>query len=205
MRAAAAKFQVAPRRRFVIPQQLDRAEPVLLILPMLLEISLPFPGSGFQGFGSRPAVQGRYNQNLFLGVLTCSLQSIAERPLPCNYFHGGNTGSNPVGDAKPYQRFRGTEGVFRGHKKEQQNSKISPFCRFTTAFPKICRFVAFFVGTKRHRLTPQSETTAGFELPVVAGVVVKLSVSLGVGLKRQPGVSSRSCGKSWFEIPISTL
>ena len=50
-----------------------------------------------------------------------------------------------------------------------------------------------------------SEMTAVFELPGVGGVVVKLSVSSGVALKRQPGVSSRSCGKSWFEIPISTL
>jgi hypothetical protein len=31
------------------------------------------------------AVQGRYNQNLFLAVLPHSLQGIAERPLPCNY------------------------------------------------------------------------------------------------------------------------
>jgi len=31
------------------------------------------------------AVQGRYNLNLFLGVLTRSLQGVAERPLPCNY------------------------------------------------------------------------------------------------------------------------
>ena len=37
-----------------------------------------------------------------------------------------------------------------------------------------------------------SEMTAVFEFPVVAGVVVKFSVSLGVGLKRHPGVSSRS-------------
>src|SRR5208337_5512799 len=44
-----------------------------------------------------------------------------------------------------------------------------------------------------------SEITAVFELPVVEGVGVKLRVSSGVGLKRQPGVSSRSCGKSWFE------
>jgi hypothetical protein len=51
--------------------------------------------------GAKFAVQGRYNENLFLGVLSRSLQGIAERPLPCNYnFHGGNTGSNPVGDAK---------------------------------------------------------------------------------------------------------
>ena len=31
------------------------------------------------------AVQGRYNLNLFLGVLPRSLQGVAERPLPCNY------------------------------------------------------------------------------------------------------------------------
>jgi hypothetical protein len=52
-----------------------------------------------------------------------------------------------------------------------------------------------------------SEMTAGFEMPldVVEGVVVKLRLSLGVGVKRRLGVSSRSCGNSWFEIPISTL
>jgi hypothetical protein len=32
------------------------------------------------------AVQGRYNQRLHLGVSSCSLQGIAERPLPCNYY-----------------------------------------------------------------------------------------------------------------------
>ena len=50
-----------------------------------------------------------------------------------------------------------------------------------------------------------SERTAvlGLEAGVEAGV--KLSVSSGVALKRQPGVSSRSWGKSWFVIPISTL
>src|SRR6266480_1762516 len=31
------------------------------------------------------AVQRRYNLNLFLSVLTGSLQGVAERPLPCNY------------------------------------------------------------------------------------------------------------------------
>jgi len=58
----------------------------------------------------RLAVQGRYNVSVFLSILTGSLQGIAERPLPCIYngiqrgiFHGGNTGSNPVGDAKPFQ------------------------------------------------------------------------------------------------------
>jgi hypothetical protein len=43
-----------------------------------------------------------------------------------------------------------------------------------------------------------SEMTAGFEMPVdvAGGVVVKLRLSLGVGVKRQLGVSSRSCGNS---------
>jgi len=49
-----------------------------------------------------------------------------------------------------------------------------------------------------------SEMTAGLEVEVVAGVV-KLSVSFGDGKKRQLGVSSRSCGNSWLEMPISTL
>jgi hypothetical protein len=39
----------------------------------------------FRSFGSKLAVQGRYNQNLFHRVLSRSLQGIAERPLPCNY------------------------------------------------------------------------------------------------------------------------
>ena len=54
------------------------------------------------------------------GCHPCRVVSVTYRQL--RPFHGGNTGSNPVGDAKSYQRFRGTEGIFRGHKKEQQNS-----------------------------------------------------------------------------------
>src|ERR1700693_3392548 len=66
-------------------------------------------------------------------------------------------------------------------------------------------------ASKRMKLAnaSMSEMTAGFEMPLefpaVEGGTVKLRVSLGVGLKIQPGVSSRSCGNSWFEIPISTL
>ena len=51
------------------------------------------------------AVQGRYKFLRCPGVSVASLPGFAERPLPCNYnvlkfvFHGGNTGSNPVGDA----------------------------------------------------------------------------------------------------------
>jgi hypothetical protein len=32
------------------------------------------------------AVHGRYNLILFLRVLNCSLQGVAERPLPCSYY-----------------------------------------------------------------------------------------------------------------------
>ena len=35
------------------------------------------------------------------------------------FFHGGNTGSNPVGDAKPFQELAGTRGDFRRQKKAQ--------------------------------------------------------------------------------------
>ena len=45
------------------------------------EVFLPV----FRPFGSKLAVQGRYNQNLFHRVLSRSLQGIAERPLSCNY------------------------------------------------------------------------------------------------------------------------
>jgi hypothetical protein len=81
----------------------------------------------FRSFSSKLAVQERYNQNLFHRALSGSLQGIAERPLPCNYnmiqfvsaFHGGNTGSNPVGDAKPFQELADNRRNFRRHKKAQ--------------------------------------------------------------------------------------
>src|SRR6202030_287058 len=50
-----------------------------------------------------------------------------------------------------------------------------------------------------------SERTAVLGLEVGVEGVMKLTVSSGVALKRQPGVSSRSWGKSWFVTPISTL
>ena len=120
----------------------------------------------FRTFGSKLAVQGRYNQKPFHRVLSRSLQGIAERPLPCNYnviqpvsaFHGGNTGSNPVGDAKSNQQLGGTATVFCRHKKEQQNRQISPSCRSTAAFPKICRFFRRHKKAQTH--TPVAGTIA---------------------------------------------
>src|SRR5260370_41922304 len=35
------------------------------------------------------------------------------------HFHGGNTGSNPVGDAKSFQELTGNGHFWRRHKKEQ--------------------------------------------------------------------------------------
>src|SRR5258708_19272811 len=60
----------------------------------------------FRPLAPKLAVQGRYNLSLYLCVSSCSLQGVAERPLPCNYnviFHCGNTRSNPVSDAPPFQ------------------------------------------------------------------------------------------------------
>ena len=56
------------------------------------------------------AVQGRYKEYLCPSVLKRLLRYMQERPLPvssfiCNRltpFHGDNTGSNPVGDAKVF-------------------------------------------------------------------------------------------------------
>src|SRR6266571_3502705 len=69
---------------------------------------------------SKLAVQRRYNLNLFLSVLTGSLQGFAERPLPCSYnvipssspFHGADAGSNPAGDAKSITYRRNIYSLF---------------------------------------------------------------------------------------------
>jgi hypothetical protein len=71
-------------------QEFDAAKPILLILPVGLEIMLAVCSQERQtsnaGFPtSKLAVQERYNQSLFHRVLNRSLQGIAERPLPCNY------------------------------------------------------------------------------------------------------------------------
>ena len=70
-------------------------------------------------------------------------------------FHGGNTGSNPVGDAKSFQRLRAKESICCRHKREQQTAKSLRPAVPELHFP---RFDGFFVGTKRHNLTPQLPT-----------------------------------------------
>jgi len=72
-------------------QEFDLAEPVLLLLRYGSKSSLRFVltiarSPRFSGSQRQKlAVQGRYKVNLFLCVLTGSLQGVAERPLPCSY------------------------------------------------------------------------------------------------------------------------
>jgi hypothetical protein len=70
-------------------------------------------------YGSKLAIHRRYTERRFLCIPYCYLQGITVRPVPCNYFHGGNTGSNPVGDAKPFQELASNRRNFRRHKKAQ--------------------------------------------------------------------------------------
>jgi hypothetical protein len=65
------------------------------------------------------------------------------------YFHGGNTGSNPVGDAKSFQTLSENDPIPRRHKKAQFQPCLSP--RFTMII-NIHRLEPHFcAGTKRHK------------------------------------------------------
>ena len=63
----------------------------LLLLPVWLQIIFAVSSHDRQisqisgSVRQKLAVQGRYKVNLFLCVLTGSLQGVAERPLPCSY------------------------------------------------------------------------------------------------------------------------
>src|SRR6266851_1315887 len=57
------------------------------------------------------------------GSHPCCVVSVTyHRP---SYFHGGNTGSNPVGDAKPSQELTGKGHFCRRHKKAQLHRQFS--------------------------------------------------------------------------------
>ena len=59
-------------------------------------------------------------------TIKCFLLLLERHPVrPCScsllelrFFHGGNTGSNPVGDAKSYQELTSNGSFSRRHKKE---------------------------------------------------------------------------------------
>ena len=80
----------APSLWIIGGQEFDDAEPVLLILPVGLEIVFALRSQNrqilFPGFWSKLAVQERYKVSPFLRLLSHSLQGIAWRPLPCNYY-----------------------------------------------------------------------------------------------------------------------
>ena len=72
-------------------QEFDDAEPLLLILPVRLEIVfvLRFQDrqiTFFQSFGSKLAIHRRYTERRFLGIHYYYLQGITVRPVPCNYY-----------------------------------------------------------------------------------------------------------------------
>jgi hypothetical protein len=71
-------------------QKFDDAEPVLLILPVRLEIVFELRSqdrqiSSFQSFGSKLAIHRRYTERRLLSIPSCYLQGITVRPVPCNY------------------------------------------------------------------------------------------------------------------------
>ena len=64
-----------------------------------------------------------------------------------SFFHGGNTGSNPVGDAKSFHELTGNGHFGAGTKRHNSVANFSP------GLPNRERFQAsgaVLVGTKRH-------------------------------------------------------
>jgi hypothetical protein len=70
-------------------------------------------------FRALSAIHRRYTEHPPPRVPYRSLQGVTVLPVPCNYFHGGNTGSNPVGNAKPFQELASNRRNFHRHKKAQ--------------------------------------------------------------------------------------
>jgi hypothetical protein len=51
-------------------------------------------------------------------------------------FHGGNTGSNPVGDAKPFQELTGNGHFWRRHRNGRQRNKSRKVIAFLRRSPE---------------------------------------------------------------------
>ena len=93
----------------------------------------PFLPPPFESFGSKLAIHRRYKERRFLCILYCYLHSIYGATGA--FFHGGITGSNPVGDAKPFQELMGNGHFWRRHKKGTTPSPISgPVCLIASVF-----------------------------------------------------------------------
>src|SRR5947209_8134086 len=63
-------------------------------------------------------------------------------------FHGGNTGSNPVGDAKPFQELTSCAPTPHRHKKAQLRAELYKPDSLATSIN--AHFRRFLAGTKRH-------------------------------------------------------
>src|SRR5215469_9116212 len=103
------------------------------------------------------AVQERYKFLGFLSVSITSLQGVAKRPrlvittfwnllAP---FHGGNTGSNPVGDAKYYQELRRKTRSRRDTKKI--HSVRPDHTHHLALRSPLVRAKSLGIGVERHR------------------------------------------------------
>ena len=91
----------------------------------------------------KSAIQERYKFLSFLCVTIASLRA---------FFHGGNTGSNPVGDAKQNLSLTEIASIWRGHRWAQ---KYSATCAAERAEHCVCASVrANFVGTNGHKPWP---------------------------------------------------
>ena len=106
-------------------------------------------------------------------------------------FHGGNTGSNPVGDAKPFQDLPSNAPIPQRHKKAQLRAE---FCKPASTITSIYRhFRQFVAGTKRntqlaHQATRQRMHAAGeslyFELFVSEASLPACTYPMSPGWKR---------------------
>ncbi len=92
-------------------------------------------------FTSLAAVQERYKFPGFLCVSIASLHGVALRPPP---FHGGNTGSNPVGDAKPI--------TYRRNVYSLLNKRIGNRCSRETSPRKPTQWIRHTPGTQAGHL-----------------------------------------------------
>jgi hypothetical protein len=113
MSDAKEKDGIQPTFRIIRGQQFDDAEPVLLILPVRLEIVFVLRAQDGQiTFPSGVLAQNsRYTDRRFLCISHCYLQGITLRPVPCNYaiqssepFHGADAGLNPAAKSMHYER-----------------------------------------------------------------------------------------------------
>jgi hypothetical protein len=100
---------------------------------------------------------GKVRRNLLNSMESTSPRRLARpRTSP---FHGGNTGSNPVGDANSFQELPSNAPIPHRHKKEQLRAE---FCKPASTTASIYGiFRQFVAGTKRNtRLVHQATSAA---------------------------------------------